>query len=291
MKTLWYTGCSMTRGDEIADQILDPDFFDCELWNDKFDYSSPIKEKMGNSWKSKPRKDRRLARLHKVAMMGESNPLNFEKTIFNFLNELREKEQELSWPSQIAKKLGYDCIHDAESAASPGVEFYRLLKDLNNERDVRIIAWTYPFRLTYWGKTKFLKYPPGWQPMHINRTTDDDMTREFFDRCFDNQATANEWIESVVLSAEILSKIGKPWYFTFGNNFHLETITKYFPNFSKYINKYDNHILSYTVFDDQYSVTEHLTPRAMYAGHPRLESHNILADKFFKKIKNDINNQ
>ena len=291
MKTLWYTGCSMTRGDEIADQIIDPDFFNCDIWNDEFDYNSSIVEKMGSvSWKSTSRKDKRLARLQKIAIMAEADPLKFDQAIIDLLNRLKQMEENLCWPNQIAQKLGYNCIHDGDSAASAGVEFYRLLKDINNQRDIRIIAWTYPYRLTYWGKNKFLRYPPGWQPMHISRSKDDSMTKNFFDKCFDNDATVAEWIESVFLSATILEKIGKPWYFTFGSKVILKLICENYPEFLSWVKKYEDHILSHTVFTDQYAVTDHLTPKAMYAGHPRVESHNILAEQFYKKIKDDISN-
>jgi len=291
MKTLWYTGCSMTRGDEIADTFLDPDFFNSNIWNDQFDYNSSISEEGTHSaWKSRNRKDRRMARLQQIAMMQESDPLKLADASNNFLEQLRNKEHELCWPAQLANRLGYLCIHDGESAASPGIELYRLIADIDNYRDIRIIAWTYPLRLTYWGSNKFLRYDPGWQPMHVNRHIDNNMTRQYFDYCFDKKATINEWVESVIISAELLKKINCRWYFTFGSSSYWSLINQMFPNFKSWLAQYEKHILSYQVFDDQYKLTDNLTPKAMYAGHPRVEAHTLLSEIFFNKIQNDISN-
>ena len=292
MNTLWYTGCSMTKGDEIADPIYDKDFFSCWLWDDE-DHTISIKNHnqiFDTKWKKSERKTKRLSRLNEVACKDVMDPLKYSKTLSDMKDHLDELEHENNWCSQLARKLNLEPVHAAASAASPGYMFTELIKDLKNEREVRIMSWTYPYRLTFWGKRPYLRYPAySWMPAHMNNVGHQNpIIGYILENCFDSDATTNEYVESIFFSAKILENIGKPWYFNFGFYNHMSEVTAHYPKFAEFCKQYEDHILYRDIFAESYKVTDHLIPRAMYAGHPRLEAHNFLAENIYEKIKNEI---
>jgi len=294
-KTLWYTGCSMTQGDEIADIIQHPDFYKAYIWKDieKLSNFGTITYEHEGDWKSPIRKDYRIMWMYERLMTSLPNVLDFPEELDRYLDEKRNLEYENNWCTRIANKLNLKPIHAAQAAASAGVMYRHLLADLKNKRDVRIMAWTYPYRLTFWGSVKYIGYPPGWQPLHAGKATSLSDTKQrhlLFKNVFCQKVNYIDWVNSIVLSAKLLEKTDCEWFFTFGYKEHLvEAANSGDSRLIKFLEKYEDRILTKDLFREQYKLTDHLHPKAMFAGHPRLEAHEMIAEKYIGKIQDGLN--
>lgn len=299
-KTLWYSGCSMTVGDEIADILVDPNFFISDVWDQDLSVDKNatiitdknLNKGAGYNWKSHRRKTLRQQRLVEAFLeqCQETDISKYLELNLAFKNNLNRLEKENCWPSLMAKNINYRPVCGGENAASAGWMLYQLIENLNKNYDVYIMSWTYPTRLVYWNNVSYLRYPPGWQPAHINSPREIATTAllELFNYSFDIEVCINEYIESFVLAAKLLESNNKKWYFTIGEKDHVQSICKKYPAFDNFVKKYENHILETDLFTKMYAVTDHLNPKAMLAGHPRLEAHQIIADQLGEKIKNDL---
>jgi len=291
----------MTVGDEIADTLIDPDFFKSAVWSmDKsLDITIPITRDDSNrgpntgtgaNWKSPLRKNLRQQRLLEVFLSKYNNVNEYWNNRVGFKKRQEQLEKENCWPAQLAKKINYDVVCGGETAASAGWMFYQLLDNINKNHDLYIMAWTYPTRNTFWNSEPYLRYSPGWQCAHINapgEQTNFALT-QLFNYSFGIHSTVQEYVESIVLSAELLERTGKNWYFTFGEIGHITHAIEFFPSFVDFLKKYEHRILEKDLFVEMYKVTDHLHPKAMLAGHPRLEAHPIIADRIYEKIKDDL---
>lgn len=296
-KKLWYSGCSMTVGDEIADILIDPDFFNADIWqqDDSVDLSAPITSTRNNggagaNYKSPIRKNLRNQRLLEIFLPQYENVADYVQYAKSFRNNLKSLELQNAWPNLVGKGLGYEVTCGGEAAASAGWMYYQLLDAINKDYDVYIMSWTYPTRLCHWSNENYLNYNPGWQPAHLRAPAESasNVVKQLFHFSFDSVATINEYVESIVMSATLLDRLNKKWYFTLGEENHIDFVTKHYPVFGSFLNQYKNNILSTDLFTEMYDLTDHLYPKAMFAGHPRLEAHQLIAEKVIKEIKNDL---